>query len=274
MELEGREDFCRLIEALRPSLDTLIVAGGWAHRLHRLCPNARTLSHLPLATEDVDVVIERDHTRKAPDLKATLHAAGFTEDFSGDARPPITYYQLGADNAGFYAEFLTPLRGATRRRDGTRDETAKIQGVNAQKLRHLELLMIEPWAVEISDQTGFPIATSARVLVPNPACFIVQKLLVLFDRKPDKRPGDLLYIYDTIETFSTSIDELALLWQAHIAPVMSKRAIKRLAKTIDAVFGEMNDMVRDAARLAAHRHIDPEVMRRVCKAGLDQILTQ
>jgi hypothetical protein len=274
MELEGREEFCRLIEALRPSLDTLIIAGGWAHRLHRLSPHARTLNHPPLATEDVDVVIDRDHTGKAPDLKATLRAAGFTEDFSGDARPPITYYQLGEDNAGFYAEFLTPLRGGTHRRDGTPDDTAKIQGVNAQKLRHLELLMIAPWVVEISAQTGFPIATPTRVLVPNPVCFMVQKLLVHFDRKPDKRPGDLLYIYDTIETFSASLDELAVLCKTHVAPSMSKRTATNLAETTERLFGSLNDMVRNAARIAPLRNLDPETMRRICKAGLDQILTQ
>jgi hypothetical protein len=34
------QNFNRLIEALRPWLDDIVIAGGWAHRLHRHHPLA------------------------------------------------------------------------------------------------------------------------------------------------------------------------------------------------------------------------------------------
>jgi len=272
MEFDGRDEFCKLIDALRPALGKVVIAGGWAHRLHRLMPDARAMRYPPLATDDVDVVLEQDHTGRAPDLKAALRDAGFTEDFSGNAQPPVTYYQLGSDSEGFYAEFLTPLRGGTHRRDGTPDETEKIQGVNAQKLRHLELLLIEPWQVEVSQRTGFELAESAVVLVPNPVSFIVQKLLVHFDRKPEKRPGDLLYIHDTIEVFSQVLDGLAELWRTGVAPPLSAKAHRELTDTIGTVFGSVTDTLRNAARIMPTRRMSPEVMQRVCSEGLSRIL--
>lgn len=272
MEFDGRDEFCTLIDALRPALGKVVIAGGWAHRLHRLMPGARVMQYPPLATDDVDVVLERDHTGRAPDLKAALRKAGFTEDFSGDAHPPVTYYQLGAESEGFYAEFLTPLRGATRRRDGSPDETEKIQGVNAQKLRHLELLLIEPWQVEVSQRTGFGLAEGALVQVPNPVSFIVQKLLVHFDRKPEKRPGDLLHIHDTIEVFSPVLDELAVLWRDTISTNLSKRERSLLLDNRGAVFNHVTDTMREAARITAFRQLNPSHMRVLCNAGLARLL--
>lgn len=272
MEFDGRDEFCKLIDALRPALGRVVIAGGWAHRLHRLMPDARAMKYPPLATDDVDVVLEQDHTGRAPDLKAALRGAGFTEDFSGDTQPPVTYYQLGLESEGFYAEFLTPLRGGTHKRDGSPDETEKIQGINAQKLRHLELLLIEPWQVEVSQRTDFPLPAAAVVLVPNPASFIVQKLLVHFDRKPEKRPGDLLYIHDTLEVFSPKLDDLAVLWRSSVAPALNAKAHRELTDTIGTVFGSVTDTVRNAARIMPTRRLDPEVMRRVCSEGLSRIL--
>lgn len=272
MEFDGRDEFSKLIDALRPALGKVVIAGGWAHRLHRLMPDARAMTHPPLATDDVDVVLEQDHTGRAPDLKAALRDAGFTEDFSGDAQPPVTYYQLGSESEGFYAEFLTPLRGGTHKRDGSPDETETIQGLNAQKLRHLELLLIKPWQVEVSQKTGFPLADGAVVLVPNPVTFIVQKILVHFERKPEKRPGDLLYIHDTILVFSERLDDLAGLWQEQVKDTLPRKTLGALDANRATIFGSVTDTMRNTARIMPGRRMDPEVMRQVCAAGLARLL--
>ena len=41
------QDFARLIQALDPWLDQLVVIGGWAHRLYRIHPSPRnsTIHH-------------------------------------------------------------------------------------------------------------------------------------------------------------------------------------------------------------------------------------
>lgn len=51
---------------------------------------------------------------------------------------------MGGADAGFYAEFLTPLVGGEFRRDGTRDVTTSVIGVSAPKLRHVDVLLIAP----------------------------------------------------------------------------------------------------------------------------------
>jgi hypothetical protein len=272
MIIEGLTEFSRLIEALRPSLGSILIAGGWAHRLHRLTPMARQVNYAPITTDDADIVVARDHSGAAPALRQALIDRGFSEDFSGDDQPPVTYYQLGAESQGFYAEFLTPLTGGGYRRDGTPDVTAKIRGVNAQKLRHLDLLLIEPWTVEIGPQHGFDLAGPARVMVPNAVSFVVQKLLIHTDRKPEKRPGDVLYIHDTIELFSGSLAQLAGIWQERVSVKLSRKALREVREMSSRSFDAVNDTIREAARLDPMRALDPVQVQRRCRAGLDALL--
>jgi hypothetical protein len=42
------KDFARLIEALHPWLNQIVVIGGWAYRLYRLHPLAQQLEYDPL----------------------------------------------------------------------------------------------------------------------------------------------------------------------------------------------------------------------------------
>jgi hypothetical protein len=71
-------------------------------------------------------------------------------------------------------EFIAPLRGGERRRDGRLDATAELQGLSAQKLRHVEPLLFEPVDIAMPE-----LGTGAHFQVVNPASFILQRLLVL-----------------------------------------------------------------------------------------------
>jgi hypothetical protein len=51
------EPFVRLIEALEPWLEELVLIGGWAHRLYRLAPRAQGLGYPPLTTLDSDIAV-------------------------------------------------------------------------------------------------------------------------------------------------------------------------------------------------------------------------
>ena len=110
-----------------------------------------------------------------------------------DDRPPVTHYHLGPDDEGFYAEFLTPLSGSEDRRDGRPDVTERISGIVAQKLRYLEVLLIEPWIVRLDANLGFHLAEPADVRVTNPASYIAQKLLIHSRRSRANRAKDVLY---------------------------------------------------------------------------------
>jgi hypothetical protein len=138
------EYFARLVEALDPWLDQVVIIGGWAHRLYRLHPLAQTLDYEPLATFDTDIAVPLNLPATGERLRARLLEKDFREELMGDTRPPGAHYRVAAGDSSFYAEFLTALEGSEVKRGGTRDVAARISGVSMQKLRHLELMLENP----------------------------------------------------------------------------------------------------------------------------------
>ena len=109
--------------------------------------------------------------------------------------------------------------------------------------------------------------------VPNPASFIVQKLLIHSDRRPAKRAQDVLYIHDTLELFGGSLDELRRLWREIVRPTMPARTAKRAEAVARDLFGRVTDTIREAARIPQDRRLAPENVRRACEYGLGEILS-
>lgn len=123
--------------------NALIVVGGWAARLLRRHPLARPPAYQTLQTKDLDIAAT-DRLRGTPQtLAGAIRKQGFTPEFRSEDRPPVTRYLLKS-MAGFELEFIAPLLGGPVRRDGTPDNTVDLLGVSAQKLRHVELLLLEP----------------------------------------------------------------------------------------------------------------------------------
>lgn len=149
--MDEQDAFARLLDALRPWLEQVMFVGGWAHRLHRLQPTARRLAYKPVITKDADVAFATSAPLKG-NIAEALKSAGFKKVMSGDDTPPVTEYQLGDGDQGFYAEFLTPLLGSEVKR-GKRDVTVAKAGITAQKLRYLDLLLIKPWTIRLTSKT-------------------------------------------------------------------------------------------------------------------------
>ena len=175
--MEDFAAFARLVDALRPWLGHLVIVGGWAHRLPRFPSLPSALTPLPLRTRDADLALSI-YAPLAGDIRAALDKAGFHEDFSGEHTPPVTRYRLGVEDGGFYAEFLTPLQGDGLRRSGRPDVTVSKAGITAQKLRHLDLLLIAPWTVHVGPENEVPVTAPVDVRLANPVSFVVQKLLI------------------------------------------------------------------------------------------------
>lgn len=178
------QNFARLMEALRPWLPHVVIVGGWAHRLHRLHSLAQPLAYPPLMTRDADIAIPVVTPPGAPDLGQRLLEHGFELELLGDHKPPVSRYRLGDEEQGFYAEFLTPLVGSQHKRDETPGVAVRVAGVTAQTLRHLEILLIEPWSVVVDSSRGFPLKQAAVVRVPNAVTYVAHKLLIHAKRKP------------------------------------------------------------------------------------------
>src|SRR5262245_33128688 len=169
--------FARLLDALRPWLGQLVIIGGWAHRLHRFHESANSPSYMPVQTKDADIAISLSAPLQG-DISAALKAANFQEEFLGDHTPPVTEYRLGDEKDGFFAEFLVPLYGNGLKPDGQTDATVAKAGVVAQKLRHLQLLLVSTWVVQVTPKIGVPVQSQMGVTLPNPVSFIAQKLLI------------------------------------------------------------------------------------------------
>lgn len=263
--------FARLIQAIEPWREQLVLAGGWAHRLYRFHPLAKALSYQPIATKDTDLVFGTGVLLEG-NVRDALTRADFKEEFSGEHRPPVTHYTLGDEGAGFYAEFLTPLRGSGTTRTGEPDATMTKGGVTAQKLKHLDLLLIEPWPIRIGADQGISLATPIDVQVANPAAYIVQKLLIQKYRSLAKQAQDTLYIHDTIELFGGALPTLNELWRQSLAPALGPKTVKRVAEVSAKTFSSVTEAVREAVRIPQDRALTPERLRTLCQVGLKRIL--
>ena len=264
--------FVALATALTPWRAQVVFVGGWAHRLHRL--DIRALSNPgfdAIFTRDADVAFD-DHAKLDGDIRKALLGAGFREEFYGEDRPPVTQYSLGTEQGGFYAEFLTPLRGSGTKRGGQPDTTLQKAGVNAQKLRQIEPLMLSPWEVTIPKDVGGAGKDIPGLRVPNPVMFIAQKILIHDIRKrKGKASQDLLYIHDTIQIFGDQVDILAKLWRDELATALSLEERVAILNGLDRIFSRVSDDLRDAALIPQGRGLNPEEMRDVCEMVLNEI---
>jgi len=198
---------------------------------------------------------------------------------AGDFKPPATRYTLGDEAKGFYAEFLTPLPAGSsgkRRNRLTKvlepDATEQNAGVVAQKLRHLEVLLRDPWIVTIpADESGVGEAI-ADLRVPNPVSFMIQKLLIRDIRSRDKRPQDVLYIHDALLIFGASIDDdLVPIWKT-LKPTLSEAQQKSVRTGVLELFSRESDIIREAVTIAARSNLNPSLMLRRCQEGFEDLL--
>ena len=259
--------FVRLINALRPYRGDLVLIGGWAHRLSRLHPLAQSVDFPLLFTQDVNLAIATGISPGEEDLRRLLHEAGFTERFLGEDQPPITHYEL-RDEGAFYVEFVTPLIGRPR------SHTSTVAGVTAQMLRYLDILLIAPWSVLLSEPE-YPVGPKAvEVRIANATSYVTQKLLILRRRYLADRAKDVLYLHDTLVTFGRALGDLHRIWIDSIAGTLHANARRALRATASQLSSPAFDAVQAAARVAkeAGRPLSPEEIANVCRAGLAAVL--
>lgn len=264
--------FTPLAIALEPWRNQTVFVGGWAYRLFRYHSLAYTPEYAALFTQDADVAFhEHEPLAREGDIKDTLQGAGFKEMLQGEFRPPIAkYYAIGDEANGFYAEFLTPLTGSGLKRNGEPDATTVNAGVSAQKLRHLEVLLHDPWVVSIPAADSGLNTEVPGLRIPNPVCFIVQKLLIRDLRAKEKRAQDVLYIHDALELFAASIDGLVPLWKS-LEPTMTDKQRASVKNGVAEMFSEVTDTLREAAVIPSDRQPEPENMLKLCQYGFGEL---
>ena len=72
-------------------------------------------------------------------------------------------------------------------------------------------------------------------------------VLIHEQRDYKDKAKDLLYVRDTIEVFSESLEELQKLFQGGVVPKLHPRRVAELEAAADALFGKVDDTIREAA---------------------------
>lgn len=250
----------RLLRALDGVVPEFVIAGGQAARLLRLHPRAVQLEWSPLLTTDTDVAtVDKGHRGK--DLGEAFEAEGFTASLEGDDRPPRTHYVRGTAEV----ELIVP---DVARRHST-GATVQVLGASAQRVKDLEPLLVEPAVLEVPEV--------GRVRVPNPAAYIIQKVLTLTNRRSLQKKGkDALYVHDALLMFThgghVHPDVVAL--GARVVSTLGPKARKKLLETVPKLGDARTDFVAESARQSQGRpglHT-AEAIALANRLGLEELL--
>lgn len=264
MRAPDHDPFVRVVRALAAYRDQLVIVGGTGHRLLGLHPQATPSAMVPLTTEDADIATPERLRERRPSIDEALTSAGLVADLSGSGSNPTCQYRF-PDRSDLYIEFIAPLRGARYKRNGEPDDTLRISGVLAAKLRYVDLLLFEPWELELEDDVA--------VRVVNPASYILQKLLVIAQRPPRKRYKDLLYVHDTLVLFRHALGVLRAQASRVLDQVSPTRRLK-LPGMIQQLLGNRALAEQAAAiAVATGRAAPPSAASiiDVCSVGLDEL---
>jgi hypothetical protein len=258
--------FGRLLEALEPWLEHLVIVGGWAHRLYWLHDNVQPPDFKPLTTLDADVAIPANPPVREGEIRQRLLAAGFEEQRLGDSGGMVVHYPLVRHPGAFYAEFITSRTGGAHKRDGSRKQPEFVGGVAAQPLAHVDLLLESPWQVDLDDPGLIPWRGTVRIA--GPVRFLAQKLLILRGRSPNDRAKDILYIHDTLQVFGRRLEQLREEWKESVAPSLLPAHRKKIQEAAERHFGVLTDAIRQAKDVARREDLTAEDLRAGCERGL------
>jgi len=178
----------RVVAALEPYLDEVVLCGGWAPYLYwaRLHDPAR---HPPLRTLDADFALPR-HVAVigGTPIAQCLRAIGARTRLAGYGKG-IVHFEIDHGDATVPIEFITPLLG-----DGGETQLDVQEGLRVEPLRYVDLLLERPEQVLLVGDVGGA-RREIAVRVPAPGMFIAQKILTARRRRDRSRRGkDLAYV--------------------------------------------------------------------------------
>jgi len=184
----NREDLIEVVRPLQLYLPHLVLCGGWTLFVYRHWFEGEGPE--PLRTFDVDIVSPNPLPDETRPLAQCLHEAGYrSEAFGLDLNPPA---QRFVHKHLFELEFITPIVG------NVTPPTVEVQnGLVAQSLRYVELLLHDPLAVQLD-------SSDLVLRVAAPATFFMQKALSFSERaRIDDKAKDLAYLFEFLHNFPT-----------------------------------------------------------------------
>lgn len=206
--------FADAVRTLDPYLGELVCIGGCANALYRHHERASEITFPYLGTKDMDwaspKTLPQANRRPIAELMAK---AGFREENFGASERAVVKYLPKTDGLGADIEFLCPesgLPGGRRGGSSTAPSHAVQPGLMAQPLRYLELLLHRTWEIDLGRIPEFIALRKLRVRVPNPAAYVVQKVLIREQRRsPQSAAKDCYYMYEVSVIFRDCLDAIA-----------------------------------------------------------------
>ena len=196
--------FLKAALALQPYLDHVVFIGGCANALYRHHPAANQLAMRPLNTFDLDLAVPNKLPIIAStSLQAALSSAGIRPNPDNQR---TNKFRMSPE-ANETLELLCPLTGVAKE---IRDQTPALvdiqQDCTAEALDYLDLLRLYPWSIDLKNVPSLAVVESLSINIPNPASYIMQKVLIRSKRgSPAKRAKDCYYIYETAVLFRNAL---------------------------------------------------------------------
>ena len=250
----------RSTRALEPFGVHAVLIGGCANALYRHHPLSVSSAPRPLLTSDADFATPAGQFPDRPSLRTRLEAEGL---HLAPPDRPTNKYKLHAE-AIESLEVLCPMAGLSRELRNSSPALVPIQDdVTAEALDYLDLLLIEPWCIDLSMVPELGVRDSLAVHIPNPVAYVLQKALVRSKRRErEKRAKDAYYIYEVAVLFRRSLDRLgkdAAAVRAQAVPKWLQRAVA----VLETIFRDANaEGVQEAERVAVDsgQDISPQMI--------------
>jgi hypothetical protein len=235
---EEMQFFYQVLSAIRFNLEDFVLVGGFASYLYQFHERAKPTDLPSLLTYDIDLAsAEKISVRGGKSVHQSLAEIGLEEEFTGSCTPPLVKYFPKDRKPSMYVEFLTPLRGSETKR-GVPDITQNIQpDLSAQKLRFLDLLLKNPWEINIRSVPIFNKFPKLVVKIPHPGMFIMQKILISERRTGKSRPKDFAYIYQTLSYLREDLKTIAKEYKILIDNPEWKKWYRKFIRLSKEIFG-------------------------------------
>jgi hypothetical protein len=201
--------FKKAITALDPYLDDIVCIGGCATALYRYHKLANKVPWDFIGTFDFDAAVpQKLPQRGRPPIAEIMYNAGFKEILYGNYDSPVMKYALNKLKDAVDVEFLCDMSGLPVK-DQSMASVEVQEGLSAQPLRYLAMSLENTWTVQLDSIPAFQDLINISVKVPNPAAYIVSKVLIRDEKRPPASfQKDCFYIYEISTIFRSDHDVL------------------------------------------------------------------
>lgn len=256
--------FYRVLSAIKANLQDFVIIGGFASYLYQFHEWAGKGNISPLFTKDIDIASNGEVPVRGGKIihEALKSDAGLKVDFIGHGIQKKTRYFPEDKRPNLYVEFLAPLIGPERERDGEDSIIESVQDrLNAEKLRYLDLLFKEPLKIDTASIKELDSRPGLDIKVPHPSMYVMQKMLISDRRRGERKYNDFVYVYQTLVVFRNHLLKLARAYEELIENAAWAKWYRRFRNaTINKFDGPYREGPVEAARILARQGVTREMV--------------